>query len=113
MAIDQLRLLRNTLCHSPKPEIIKTDFDHYVQLVTNALTAVNIDTAFVAAIGHMSEDDFPTEKVRLLHRCRMKELQDIIMFHENVEHKLSKIHTMVNNISLGDKGNAPGTVFLL
>ncbi len=113
LAIDQLRLLRNTLCHSPKPEIIKTDFDHYVQLVTNALTAVNIDTAFVAAIGQMSEDDFPTEKVRELHHCRVMELQAISMFHENVEHKLSKIHTMVNNISLGDKGNAPGTVFLL
>ena len=111
LAIDQLRLLRNTLCHSSKLEIIKTDFDHYVQLITNALTAVNVDTAFVAAIGQMSEDDFPIKKVQELHDCRMKELQAISMFHENVEHKLSEIHTMVKNLT--DKENVPGTVFLL
>ncbi len=114
LAIDQLRLLRNTLCHSSKLEIIKTDFDHYVQLVTNALTAVNVDTAFVAAIGQMSEDDFPTKKVQELHDCRVKELQANSMFHENVtimDHKISEIHTMMKNLT--DKENVPGTVFLL
>jgi hypothetical protein len=137
-AIDQLRLLRNTLCHSPKPEIIKTDFDNYVQLVTNALTAVNVNTAFVDTIGQMSEDDFPTEKVKVLHECRLKELQANSVFHDNMEQKLSsidertekmenveenvrqklsfidertdEIHTMVKNMSLGDRGNVPGKV---
>ncbi len=132
LAIDQLRLLRNTLCHSPKPEIVKTDFDNYVQLVTNALTAVNIDTTFVDIIGQMSEDDFPTKKVEKLQECRLKELQAVCMFHENLEQKLSsieeraekienveqklssvdertdEIHTMMKNMSLGDRGNVPG-----
>jgi hypothetical protein len=138
LAIDQLRLLRNTLCHSPKPELVKTDFDNYVQLVTNALTAVNIDTAIVDAIGLMNEGDFPTEKVQELHECRTKELRAISMFHQNVEQKLSSIeertekienveknmrqklsvigeqtdaiHTIMQNISLGDKKIIAGNV---
>ncbi len=97
-AIDQLRLLRNTLCHSPKPEIIKTDFDQYVQLVTKALTAVNVDTACVDIIGQMSEDDFPTEKVEALHECRLKELQANSMFRENIEQALSSIEERTEKI---------------
>jgi hypothetical protein len=117
LAIDQLRLLRNTLCHSPKPEIVKTDFDNYVQLVTNALTAVNIDTAFVDTIGQMSEDDFPTERVQELHECLLNELRANSVFHENVEQKLSsidvrtdEIHSMVKNINLAEKATVPGEV---
>ena len=117
LAIDQLRLLRNTLCHSPKPEIVKTDFDNYVQLVTSALTAIGVDTGFVDVIGQMSEDDFPTEKFQELHECRVKELQAISMFHENMEQKLSsidertdEIRTMIRNISFQDKGIVKGAV---
>jgi hypothetical protein len=117
LAIDQLRLLRNTLCHSLKPEIVKTDFDNYVQLVTNALAAVNVDTAFVDTIGQMSEDDFPTERVQELHECRVKELQVNSVFHENVEQKLSSIdertdemHSMMKNMNLGEKGIVSGIV---
>ena len=111
LVIDQLRLLRNTLCHSSKLEISKADFDNYVQLVTNALTAVSIDTAFVDDIGGMSEDDFPTEKVQELEKCRMKELQAISMFHENIETKLSNIETMVQNLKCEDKQNMRGKIF--
>ena len=62
-------------------------FDHYVQLVIDALTAVNIDTNFVAAIGQKGEEDFPTEKVQELNERRLKELQanSCSMFHENKE----------------------------
>ena len=111
LVIDQLRLLRNTLCHSPKPEICKTDFDSYTQLVTNALTAVNIDTAFVDDISGMSEDDFPTEKVEELKASRTKELQAISMFHENIETKLSNIETMMKNLRCEDKQNMRGKIF--
>ena len=117
LAIDQLRLLRNSLCHSPKPEVIKTDFDVYVQLVTDALTAVNVDTSFVDVIGQMDEEDFPTEKVQKLEECRIKELQAIGMFHKSIEQKLSsikegtdKIQTMVKKMSLGEKGNIAGKI---
>ena len=117
LAIDQLRLLRNTICHSPKPEIFKTDFDHYIRLVTSALTAVNVDTGFVDVIGQMSEDNFPTEKVEELHKSRLKELQAISMFHENMEQKLSsidertdEIHSMMKHMSLQGRGNVKGTL---
>ena len=116
LAIDQLRLLRNTLCHSPKPEIVKTDFDDYIQLVTNALTAVNVDTGFVDVIGQMNEDDFPTEKIQELQ----EELEAVGVLQEKVVQKLSsidertdKIHTMMKNISLQDKGNIKGAVLCM
>ena len=98
LAIDQLRLLRNTFCHSSDVEMIKTVFDNYVKLVTDALTAVNVDTTFVDDIGQMSEDDFPTEKVQKLQDCRMKELQSIIRFHESIEHNLSSIKEQTEKI---------------
>ena len=114
LVIDQLRLLRNTLCHSPKLKMSKTDFDNYVQLVTNALTAVNIDTAFVENIGGMSEDDFPTEKVQELQECLIKELQANSMFHEDmkdVKRLLSEILTMMKRKSEGVQRDVPGKVF--
>ena len=110
LIIDQLRLLRNALCHFSKLEISKADFDNYIQLVTNALTAVNFDTAFVDNIGGMSEDDFPTEKVQALQECRIKELQAISMFHENIDNRLSSIETMIANSRTEDQRNTPGTL---
>ena len=113
LAINQLRLLRNTLCHSPKPEIVKTDFDNYVQLVISSLTAVGVDTNFVDVIGQMSEDDFPTEKIQELQN----DLEAVSVLHENMEQKLSSIdertdemHKMMKNINLQDKGNIKGAV---
>ena len=134
LAIDQLRLLRNTLCHLPKPEIKTTDFEKYLQVVTDALIAVNIDTAFVASIGQLREDDFSTEKVIELYECRMKELHHSNMFYENMglrflpvdecAEKLKnvllslcpetdKIHTMTKNRSLGSKRNVGGKLKML
>ena len=45
----------------------------------------------IVVIGRMSEDDFPTEKIQELQH----ELEALSMFHENMEQKLSEIHTMV------------------
>ena len=105
--------MRNTLCHSPKPEIVKTDFDNYVQLVISSLTAVGVDTSFVYVIGQMSEDDFPTEKIQELQN----DLEAVSVLHENMEQKLSAIdertdemHKMMKNISLQDKENIKGAV---
>ena len=115
LVIDQLRLLRNTLCHSPKLEMSKTDFDYYIQLVTNALTAVNIDTAFVNVIGGMSEDDFPTKKVQELEERLLKEKQAIkaISMHlEDINDKLSEIHAIVKSKSDGEQRIIPGNLFI-
>ena len=40
LAIDQVRRLRNILCHMPQPRITKLDFDFFVQLVKDAFAAV-------------------------------------------------------------------------
>ena len=99
LAIDQLRLLRNKLSHPPRVGIVKTNFDVYVQLVTNAFTAVNVDTSFVDAIGRLNEDDFPTEKVQDLEERRTKELQAINMLLEYIaEQKLSSIDQRTENM---------------
>ena len=60
---------------------------------------MNIDTSFVAAIGQMGEEDFPTEKVQELNERRLKELQAnrCSMFHENMEQKLSFIVKRAEN----------------
>ena len=117
LTIDQLRLLRNTLCHSPKPEILKADFDQYVRLAKDALTAVNLSTACVDAIGGLTEDDFPTERVNTLNECRFQELQAICKFYEVLEDKISdidgrtkEVHEMIRKIHFSEKDTKSGKV---
>ena len=42
LAIDQLRLLRNSLCHATSSEIVKATFDRNVQLAKNAFIALGV-----------------------------------------------------------------------
>ncbi|XP_028409481.1 uncharacterized protein LOC114532091 isoform X2 [Dendronephthya gigantea] len=114
LAIDQLRLLRNTLCHSSKVDIIQSDFDNYVFLVKNSLQILNIDTTFVDDICRMREDDFSMERVReLISSCEMKtefQAQKLCDIEEklNTELKvLSDIHTLVKSMK-EEKGNTSG-----
>ena len=72
LAIDQLRFLRNALCHSHSSEIEKTKFDHYVQLAKDAFKALGIKTDHVNVIGGLTESEFPTDEVRKLEE-RLKE----------------------------------------
>ena len=80
LAIDQIRLLRNTLCYSAKLEIAKADFDQFVQLAKDALTAAKVSTSFVDDISGLTEDDFPTVEVNKLNKSFQKELQAINQF---------------------------------
>ena len=66
LAIDQLRLLRNSLCHLDKPELDKIDYDRYVQLAKDAIKALGVNTDPIDAVGSLTESDFPTEKVQKL-----------------------------------------------
>ena len=72
LAIDQLRLLRNSLCHSDRSEIDKPTFDQYVQLAKEAFTALGIKTDPIDAIGGLTESDFPTKEVRYRDSCGMR-----------------------------------------
>ena len=75
LAIDQLRLLRNTLCHSSHSSVTKAEFDNYVQLTKDAFTAIKVSTSRLEAIGNLAETDFPTTVVHQLNE-RMKGERD-------------------------------------
>ena len=67
LAIDQLRLLRNTLCHTSSPQINKVTFDDYVKHAKDAFTALNFSTTSLERIGNLKESDFPTREVEKLN----------------------------------------------
>ena len=80
LAIDQLRLLRNALCHSHSSEIEKTKFDHYVQLAKDAFKALGIKTDHVNVIGGLTESEFPTDEVRKLEERLKEEYRACVSF---------------------------------
>ena len=85
LAIDQLRLLRNSLCHSDRSEIDKPTFDQYVQLAKEAFTALGIKTDPIDAIGGLTESDFPTKEVRKLEESLRQETRSYIECLEEVK----------------------------
>ena len=89
VAIDQLRLLRNSFCHSFSSEIDKKTFDQYIQHTKDAIKALGVTTDPVDAVGSLTESDFPTEKVCKLRDDITKELLTENKFlKENVEDEL-------------------------
>nr|XP_058962800.1 uncharacterized protein LOC131789670 [Pocillopora verrucosa] len=75
LAVDQLRLLRNSLFHLNKSELDKIKYDRYVQLAKDSIKALGVNTDPIDAVGGLTESDFPTEKVRKLEDDVKKELQ--------------------------------------
>ena len=69
LAIDQLRLLRNTLCHSTSSKIDKPNFDQFIQRSKEAFKALGVKTGAIGAIGGLTESHFPTEEVRKLQKA--------------------------------------------
>ncbi|XP_028400660.1 uncharacterized protein LOC114523825 [Dendronephthya gigantea] len=84
LAIDQVRLLRNTLCHMPKSTMAKADFDNYVQLAKDAFAAVGFPTYKIDEIGELKEEDFPTMKVDELNKKIRDDLQEINKFLQDM-----------------------------
>ena len=80
LAIDQLRRLRNILCHTAEPRLDKVTFDQYVQLAKDAFVALNLNTASIYAIGNLAEADFPTNKFFELRESQLKEVQASNLF---------------------------------
>ena len=68
VAIDQLRLLRNFLCHTVSSEMDKTTFDRYIELAKDAFKALGVATDSIDAVGSLDESHFPTEEVARLKR---------------------------------------------
>ena len=122
LAIDQLRLLRNTLCHSCSPRVVKVTFDQYVQYAKEAFSAVNLSTSSIDTIGNLSESDFPIPKVddlkermdkerndyfKWLEDKVKKELDDLKKTTENTEKSVDKIDAKIDELL---KNQTPGTV---
>ena len=89
LAINQLRLLRNAVSHSPSSEIPKATFDMYIQLTKDAFQALGVSSSPVNTIGSLTEADFPIEKVRKLEDEIRKEGQaENAFLKDQVENKL-------------------------
>ena len=98
LAIDQLRLLRNSLCHSDKSEIDKPTFDQYVQLAKEAFKALGIITDPIDAIGGLTESDFPTKEVRRLEESLRQETRSYIECLEERRSDFDKLVVQGNAI---------------
>ena len=57
LAIDQLRRLRNSLCHSTSSEMDKLTFDQRVNFARDAFQALGVSTAPIDAVGSLAESD--------------------------------------------------------
>ena len=68
LALDQLRLLRNSLCHNHSSKIDKKTFDQYIQLSKDALAALGQSFTRIDDIGKLAEVDFPTARVQQLEQ---------------------------------------------
>ena len=81
LAIDQLRLLRNSLCHlTSSKKINKTTFDQYTELAKDAFKALGVATDSIDYVKRLPEYHFPTEEVARLER-ENKLLKSIVLLH--------------------------------
>ena len=106
LALDQLRLLRNALCHSQKSEIDKPTFDRYMQLAKEAFKALGIKTDPIDVIGSLTESDFPTTAVRNLEHGINQELREQIKFLEGVGSSNDELKALTNAIKEKVEGGA-------
>ena len=79
LAIDQLRLLRNSLCHSPSSEMDKITFDQRAQHAKDAFKALGVTTSVIGAVRSLTESDFPTNEV---HKLKQRILGEFPLLEE-------------------------------
>ncbi len=106
LAIDQLRLLRNSLCHSPSSEIDKPTFDQYVQHAKDAFKALGVKTDPIDVIGGLTDSDFPTNEVRKLEQGIRQEIQAYNKFLEGVSSDIDELRTLSTEIKSEVEGTA-------
>ena len=84
LAIDQLRLLRNSVCQSTSSKMTKVTFDQYVKHAKDSFQALGVSTASIDAVGSLSELDLPVNKVRKLEQGIKEETRSYIKYLEGV-----------------------------
>ena len=105
LAIDQLRLLRNALCHSPSSEMDKITFDQRVQQAKDAFMALGVTTAVIDAVGSLTESDFPTNEVHKLEQGIREETRKYIMFLEGITADIDDLKALAAAIKLNLEGD--------
>ena len=84
LAIDQLRLLRNSLCHSVRSLMDKETFDERMKQAKDAFTALGVATDLLDAVASLDESHFPTNEVHTLNKKIRKETQTCVQMLEDV-----------------------------
>ena len=95
LAIDQLRLLRNSLCHSASSEMEKLTFDQRVNYAKDAFQALGLSTAAIDSVGSLTESDFPTNEVRALKTRLRDETRAYINFLKEVNSDVGVIKAIL------------------
>ena len=105
LAIDQLRLLRNSLCHSTSSEMDKATFDQRVNYAKDAFQALCVSAAPIDALSSLTESDFPTNEVRKLEKSIKVETREYILFLEEMSSDVIEIKALLNALieSTADK----------
>ena len=98
LALDQLRLLRNALCHQTSTQKIdKTTFDYYVKLAREAFVALKQDTTRIDEIGKLEEEDFPTARLQKLEE-ELKKEKDVDIKFKQINDHLSQIECQIKTV---------------
>ena len=113
LAIDQLRLLRNSLCHSTSSEMDKATFDQRVNYARDAFQALGVPTASIDALGSLTESDFPTNEVRKLEGGIRDETRTYIKCLEEVSSDVSELKALLNSIKKTKEEDTANIVLLL
>ena len=103
LAIDQLRLLRNSLCHSTNSEMDKATFDQRVNYAKDAFKALGVSTVPIDAVGSLTESDFPTNEVLRLEMKLRDETRAYVKFLEEVSSDISEIKAILHSIKEAKK----------
>ena len=103
LAIDQLRLLRNSLCHSASSEMEKLTFDQRVNYAKDAFQALGLSTAPIEAVGSLTESDFPTNEVRALETRQRDETRAYISFLEEVNSDVGEVKALLQALKTGQE----------
>ena len=103
LAIDQLRLLRNSLCHSASSEMEKLTFDQRVNYAKDAFQALGLSTAAIDSVGSLTESDFPTNEVRALETRQRDETRAYISFLEEVNSDVGEVKALLQALKTGQE----------
>lgn len=116
LALDQLRLLRNNLCHQISTQKIdKVTFDHLIQLAKDAFAALGQISRQIDEIGRLGENDFPVARLQELEeelraekfkQIRMEldmkdigsDVKDIKTELTDVQNKLEELQTKLEDV---------------